>query len=122
MFANMLKALIVNGRIETTITKAKELRRHADKVITLAKKQTLAGRRQIIARLMVRYNTLTSKEARKAKQGDARAYNNDRMIEEKITEYQSKFAERQGGYTRIIKLPNNRVGDNASRCVIEFVQ
>ncbi len=46
MIANMLKSLIEHGRIETTERKAKELRRHADHMITLAKKNTLASRRQ----------------------------------------------------------------------------
>lgn len=42
LVANLLKSLIEHGRIETTVTKAKELRRHADKMVTLAKKNTLA--------------------------------------------------------------------------------
>ena len=46
MIANMLKSLIENGRISTTVVKAKELRRHADRMITLAKKNTLASRRK----------------------------------------------------------------------------
>ncbi len=58
MIANMLKSLIHHGRIKTTITKAKELRRHADKLITLAKENTLASRRQAIADLMIRFNKL----------------------------------------------------------------
>ena len=57
MIANMLKALIEHGRIETTVTKAKELRRHADRMITLAKKNTLSSRRLAVAELMVSYNT-----------------------------------------------------------------
>src|SRR5271168_3913566 len=80
MMANMLKALIEHGRIETTERKAKELRRHADKMITLAKKNTLASRRRAVAELMIRYNSLTSKEARAAKAGDKTAYNADRTI------------------------------------------
>lgn len=54
-------------QIETTVPKAKELRRHADRLITLAKKNTLASKRAAIAKLMVSYNTLTSKEMRSAK-------------------------------------------------------
>ena len=49
MIANMLKSLIQHEKIETTMTKAKELRRHADHMITLAKKNTLATRRTEIA-------------------------------------------------------------------------
>ena len=66
--ANMLKSLIEHERIETTVRKAKELRRHADQMITLAKKNTLASRRHAIAELMIAFNALTSKEARAIKE------------------------------------------------------
>lgn len=69
MIANMLKSLIENGRISTTVVKAKELRRHADKMITLAKKNTLSSHRNAISALKVEYNPLSSKEARDAKKG-----------------------------------------------------
>src|SRR5580692_5425157 len=80
LVANMLKALIEHGRIETTERKAKELRRHADRMITLAKANTLDSRRRAIAELMVSYNMLTSKEARAAKAGITKCYNTDRLI------------------------------------------
>lgn len=120
MFANMLKSLIFNGRIETTVPKAKALRRYADKMVTLAKKNTLHSRRQAIAELMIRYNTLTPKEQRAAKSGDKSAFNDDRFVIEKLFELGSRFAERAGGYTRIIK-QGHRVGDNAQICTIEYL-
>ncbi len=121
MFANMLKSLIDNERIETTVPKAKALRSHADKMITLAKKQTLAARRQAIADLMIRYNTLSPKEARAAKGGDTSAYNTDRRVIDKLfATLGTRFAERKGGYTRIIK-GKRRVGDNAQLCYIEYL-
>lgn len=120
LFANMLKSLITNGRIQTTVPKAKALRRYADQMITLAKKNTLASRRQAIAELMIRFNTLTPKEQRAAKEGNTNAYNDDRLVIAKLFELGGRFAERQGGYTRIIK-QGHRVGDNASTCVIEYL-
>lgn len=121
MFANMLKSLIENGRIITTVEKAKELRRYADRMITLAKKNTLASRRQAIAQMMIRYNALTPKEARLAKNGDKSVYNTDRTIIEKLfTELGPRFTAREGGYTRIIK-HSHRIGDNAQTCVIEYL-
>ncbi|QVE48670.1 50S ribosomal protein L17 [Chlamydia crocodili] len=121
MLANMLKSLIHQERIETTLPKAKELRRCADKMITLAKKNTLAARRLAVARLMVRYNKLTSKETRQAKAGDLSAYNVDRTVINKLfDELGARFVSRNGGYTRILKL-QNRVGDNARKCIIEFL-
>lgn len=120
MMANMLKSLITYEKIQTTLPKAKELRRHADKMVTLAKKNSLAGDRQVIARLMVRYNVLTSKEQRQVKAGNTSSYNDDRLVLSKLHEISSRFSNRQGGYTRILKT-ENRVGDNAQKCIIEFL-
>lgn len=122
MFANMLKSLIDLGRIETTVPKAKALRRYADKMITLAKKNTLAARRDAIAQLMIRYNTLSDKEERAARAGDKSAYNTDRRVIEKLFgDLGMRFHERNGGYTRIIK-SRNRIGDNAQTCIIEYLE
>lgn len=122
MLANMLKSLIVHGRVETTVAKAKELRRHADRMVTLAKKDNLASRRLASGRLMVRYNTLTPKEQRAVKEGDTSSYNDDRrVLEELFSTLKARFMNRQGGYTRIIRTGHVRVGDNAEHCIIEFV-
>lgn len=122
LIANMLKSLIEHERIETSLTKAKELRRHADRMVTLAKKQTLASRRTAIAKLMVSHNPLTSKEARAAKKGDTKAYNNDRKVVDKLfTDLGPRFEKRQGGYTRIIKKSSRRIGDGGQRCLIEYL-
>lgn len=121
MFANMLKSLISHGRIETTVPKAKALRRFADRMVTLAKKNTLASKRQAIAQLMIRYNPLTDKQERAARQGDTSAYNDDRIvIEQLFGKLGKRFASRNGGYTRIIK-SKRRVGDNAQNCIIEYL-
>jgi large subunit ribosomal protein L17 len=122
MMANMLKALIEHGRIETTVPKAKELRKHAEKMITLAKNDSVANKRRAVAKMMVRYNTLTTKEARAVKNGDTTAYNNDRNVIKKLFgEWAPMFAERNGGYTRIMR-NKPRAGDNAETCIIEFVK
>lgn len=121
MFANMLKSLIEHGRIKTTVAKAKILRRYADKMITLAKKNTLASRRKAIADLMVNFNTLTPKEARAAKEGKTTAYNNDRQVINKLFGVLGpRFTTREGGYTRLIK-GGRRIGDNSQVCIIEYL-
>jgi len=121
MFANMLKSLIINGKIETTVPKAKALRRYADKMITLAKQNSLASRRRAISELMIRYNTLTAKEARDAKNGDKSSYNDDRqVIDVLFNDLGTRFASRNGGYTRITRY-RRRVGDNAQTCFIEYL-
>ena len=116
MIANMLKSLIYHGRLTTTLSKAKVLRSYADKMVTLGKKGTLAARRQAIAEMMVTFNKLTTKQAR-LRQG----YNIDRqVIDILFSDLAERFAARQGGYTRIIK-GQNRVGDNAQTCIIEYL-
>lgn len=121
MISNMLKSLIQQERIVTTVAKAKELRRHADKMITLAKKNSLASRRSAIAKLMVRFNSLDSKQVRLAKEGKTNFYNSDRLVVSKLFETLGpRFLNRNGGYTRIVRM-ENRVGDNAQKCLIEYL-
>lgn len=127
LMANMLKSLIENERIETTVRKAKELRRYADHMITLAKRNTLASRRQAIGELMITLNAMTPKEAREVKK--ARQENKamevvsgDRKIIGKLFDALGpRFANRNGGYTRIIK-KDFRAGDSAPTCFIEYLQ
>lgn len=122
MICNMVKALIENERIETTVTKAKELRRHAEKLVTCAKKNTLASKRSAISALRIAFNPLTSKEARKAKNGDKSAYSRDRIVINKLFgELRERYKDRNGGYTRIIR-KGDRVGDNAPTCYIEYIK
>ena len=120
LVANLLKDLICCGRISTSVQKAKELRRHADRIVTLAKKGTLASKRLAIGRLMVRYNPLTNKERRAVREGDTSSYNTDRRVMGKLDELAQRFATRPGGYTRIIRM-GKRIGDNADVCVIEYL-
>ena len=121
MLANMLKSLIQHERIATTLVKAKELRRHADRMITLAKENTLSSKRNAIAELKVSFNPLTPKEARKAKAGDTSSYGTDRKVINKLFgELRERFATRAGGYTRIIRT-GDRVGDSAPTCIIEYL-
>lgn len=121
LMANMLKALIENESIETTVAKAKVMRRFADKMVTLAKKNTLAARRKAIATMMISFNALTPKEARSARNGDTRAYNGDRKVIEKLFSVLGpRFATREGGYTRVVK-GRRRQGDNAQTCVLQFL-
>ena len=121
MFANMLKSLIEHERIETTLPKAKALKRYADQMITLAKEDNLAARRRANARLQVRFNALTPKEARLAKEGDTSAFNGDRRVINKLFgDLGPRFANRQGGYTRVTKL-SVRQGDNGQTCIIEYL-
>ena len=97
MLSNMATSLILHKRIETTVAKAKELRKYAEPLITKAKTDDTNNRRVV-------FSYLQSKEAIKELFG---------IVAEKV-------ANRPGGYTRIIKL-NNRLGDNAEMCMMELV-
>ena len=122
LFATMLKSLIFHEKIMTTVPKAKELRRFADQMVTLAKQNTLATRRRAIGELMIRYNALTPKERRAAKGGQTSCYNNDRKVIVKLFDVLGpRFQSRQGGYTRITRLAPGRVGDQGSQCYLEYL-
>lgn len=97
MLANMAAALIKHEQIVTTLPKAKALRPVVEKLITLGKKGDLGSRRLAIARLR-----------------------DDAMVRKLFAEIAERYAERQGGYTRVLKA-GFRYGDNAPLAVIELV-
>lgn len=98
MFKNMVTSLLRHERIQTTTPKAKELKRIADKVITLGKKGTPHARR------------LAYREVRDVE-----------VLNKLFETLGPRFEKRNGGYTRIIKL-GRRVGDNAEVALIELVE
>lgn len=97
MFRNQLTALITHERITTTVAKAKELRPLAERMVTLARTGTLANRRRVM-------QTLTDK----------------RVTQRLFDDVAPRFANRPGGYTRIVRIGRRR-GDNAELAIIEFV-
>lgn len=97
LLSNMASSLILHKRIETTVAKAKELRKYIEPMITRSKTDNTNNRRVV-------FSYLQNKEAIKELFG---------IVSEKV-------ADRPGGYTRIIKL-GNRLGDNAEVCFIELV-
>lgn len=98
MFRNMAVALIKHEQIKTTLPKAKELRGIVDRLVTLGKRGTLHTRRQALSRL-----------------------NNDTVITEKLfSTLADRYADRDGGYTRVLKA-GFRYGDDAPMAVIELV-
>ena len=97
MLRGMVTYLLENGYIETTLTRAKEVRSITEKMITLGKKNTLATRRQAMA--------FVTKEA---------------VVAKLFAEIAPSYANRNGGYTRIIKTGPRR-GDCAEMAIIELV-
>ncbi len=97
MLRNMVTSLLEHERIVTTTPKAKELRKLADKMITLGKRGDLHARRQALA-------VIRSKK----------------VVDKLFTKLKEEYMERNGGYTRIIRT-GNRSGDAAPMAIIELV-
>ena len=103
--------LIVNGRITTTEARAKEVRKTADQMITLAKRGDLASRRKAAA--FVRNVVADVKQ-------DGDNIRIQSALQNLFEELAPKYAERNGGYTRILKTMPRR-GDGAKMVILEFV-
>ncbi len=97
MLANMASSLILHKRIQTTLAKAKELRKYVEPLITKSKSDTTHSRRTVFSYLQ-----------------------NKDVVTTLFREVAEKVANRPGGYTRILKL-GNRLGDNAEMALIELV-
>ena len=97
LYANLACALVEHGRIKTTVTKAKAVKPFAEQMITLGKRGDLAARRQAISELR-------SQDA----------------VHKLFAEVAPRFAERPGGYTRIVKI-GPRQGDAAEMAYLELV-
>ena len=98
MLATLTKQLILNETIQTTETRAKEVRKSFDKMISYGKKNTLVSRRLALAFL----------------------HNDEECVNKVFNELAPRFAERNGGYTRIIKT-TERKGDNALMVILSLV-
>lgn len=98
MLSNMTRELITKERIVTTETRAKEVRKSFDKMVTYGKKGTLVSRRLALAFLE----------------------NDKKAVEKVFNELAPRYAGRNGGYTRIIKM-TERKGDNALEVILELV-
>lgn len=97
LIRGLVYSLVEHGRIETTVAKAKELRRHAERAVTQAKKGTLSARRLLLSR-----------------------YPNESAVRVLMADLAPRFKARNGGYTRILKT-GKRFGDKAEMAFIEWV-
>ena len=97
LFANMVSNLILAKRITTTIAKGRATKRLADKMVTVGKKDTLAARRQALSSLK-----------------------QEKAVAELFAAVAPAMKDRQGGYTRLIKL-GKRMSDSSEMCILEWV-
>lgn len=148
MRRNLAQSLFQYGQIETTLIKAKEVRPFVERLITLARHDTLANRRRILSLLgdravitkeeqekydamsdAQRQKVLRAKSGRRHRTGRVpAAYNKKKIpfvahsvVDRLIKEVAPMFADRPGGYTRIIHLTKRRVGDNSELAVLQLV-
>ena len=110
MLANMVTSLFDSERIQTTVPKAKEARRLAERLITFARRGNAAAaggheERRLAARRHV-----------------AQTVHNSEILRKLFNEIAPRFADRPGGYTRILRLGSVRVGDSARRAILELVK
>jgi large subunit ribosomal protein L17 len=107
----MAASLIEHGAIRTTDIKAKELRGFVERLITIAKKNTLHARRQVIALLQDRDIA-----------NDEGEIQDKSVVQKLFSEIAPRYASRNGGYTRIIRLSERRIGDAGKQALLQLVE
>jgi large subunit ribosomal protein L17 len=112
---NLTQSLFEHGKVRTTLPKAKEVRAFAEKLITEARKDTLLARRRVIAALNDRRLVDEEQEFITNEKGRVRT-----IVQKLFEEVAPKFTDRQGGYTRIIKLADYRIGDAGSLVLLQL--
>ena len=109
---NLAVALFEHETISTTTRKAKEVKGFAEKLITLARKGTLAARRQAISQLGDR-DIIKEEQGQQVRKGT--------IIGKLFSELGPRYLDRKGGYTRIIHLAKRRLGDNGELVLLQLV-
>ncbi|MBN2843499.1 MAG: 50S ribosomal protein L17 [Sedimentisphaerales bacterium] len=109
---NMAASLFEHGTISTTIEKAKYVRSFAEKLITIAKKGDLHARRRVIS-LMQNRDICVDKDGETVKVTT--------VVQKLFSEIAPLMKDRPGGYTRIVRLPYRRIGDNGELCLLQLV-
>ncbi len=138
MFRNMAISLLTHGQITTTIPKAKAVQPFVEKLITLARKghkagtpaESLAFRRRVLKKIgdpIIVDRDLTE-ESRRDLRSEGYKVNKyheledgPRLVAKLFDEIGPRYADRDGGYTRIVKLGKHRIGDGGQLCVIQLV-
>jgi large subunit ribosomal protein L17 len=110
---NLAASLIEHGAVRTTLIKAKEVRPFVERLITLARRGTLHARRRVVA--LLRDRAMVDKE------------HPDELLDQSVvqklfSEVAPRYAQRPGGYTRIIHLPERRIGDAGRQVLLQLVE
>jgi large subunit ribosomal protein L17 len=113
---NMAQSLFEHGKIRTTLPKALEVQPFVEKLITLARRNDLHARRQVIAHLNDRRLTDEDQEFILNEKGNERT-----VVQKLFDDIAPRFGDRKGGYTRIIKLPEFRIGDGGDLVLLQLL-
>jgi len=113
---NLVQSLFEHGKVRTTLPKAKEVRAFAEKLITLARRNDLTSRRRVVQLMNDRRIVDEEQEFILNEKGRART-----VVHKLFEDVAPKFADRQGGYTRIIKLSDYRIGDGGSLVLLQLL-
>jgi len=108
---NMAASLFQHGAIRTTEAKAKEVRRFVERLITIARAGTLHARRRVIAQLQDREMT-----------NDEGDFEGKTVVQKLFDEIAPRYVDRPGGYTRIIRLAERRIGDAGTQVLLQLVE
>lgn len=122
LFRNMAVALFTHGQITTTVPKAKALRPFVERLITMAKKGDLHNRRRAISMLGGDKNMMVDEDGEGIERNRfGELQKAPKIIKHLFEEIGPRYEDRTGGYTRIIRLGINRLGDGTDLCVIQLV-
>jgi large subunit ribosomal protein L17 len=117
---NLAKSLLIHGQITTSIPKAKAVKPFVERMITFAKRGDLAARRRVIAELQdqIIVRNDTDEDVKRNKYGEL--IDGPRIVKRLFDEIAPRYADRPGGYTRILHLGPRR-GDGAEMAVVELL-
>ena len=113
MRRNLAASLLEHGAVRTTPAKAKEVRRFVERLITIARQGTLHARRRVIA--LLRDRQMVDKENPAELAGQT-------VVQKLFNEIAPRYADRPGGYTRLIRLPERRIGDGGEQVLLQLVE
>jgi len=111
---NLVQSLFEHGKIRTTLPKAKEVKGFAEKLITLARTGTLTNRRRVIA--LMRDRRLVDENQDFIEEGPTKT-----IVQKLFNDVAPNFKDRPGGYTRIIKLAEHRIGDGGDLVLLQLL-
>jgi len=117
----MAVSLFTHGQITTTIPKAKSVKPFVEKLISAAKQGDLASRRRVIKMIGDRIMIKSEDDPAIQRNKYGEITGGPKVVKVLFDEIAPKFADRTGGYTRIIKLAKHRIGDGSSLCVLQLV-